>query len=263
MVLLSALVRFVGLGGRASGAVPSDGGAEADAPRAATASSDGSYGVNGNPVMASSSPSLPHEACGQSSTAGASFGRRDPAPASSSSSFSQYEDSEQASCDDEEMATLILPPRPRSVPNPYATISLKQRQQFRAGRRLAPEQRRRMEANRLAALRRRQTRRRTLVTQRRLANGSDPAQASSSSSFSQYEGSARASRDDEEMATLILPPRLATPSPKLPPPILAAHPTTPEQRSRAEANRLAALYRQEVKRYSPDTINHNKGVIRQ
>ncbi|EJK68338.1 hypothetical protein THAOC_10489, partial [Thalassiosira oceanica] len=101
----------------APGADPSDGGAEgaeADAPRAATASSDVSYGVDGNPViaLASSSPSSTHEATAQSSPAGASFGRRDPDPASPSSSFSQYEESEQASRDDEEMATMILPTRP-------------------------------------------------------------------------------------------------------------------------------------------------------
>ncbi|EJK44281.1 hypothetical protein THAOC_37193, partial [Thalassiosira oceanica] len=105
------------LSGRAFSADPSDGGAEgaeaeADAPRAATASSDVSYGVNGNPVMASSSLSSTHEATVQSSPAGASFGRRDPDPASPSSSFSQYEGSEQASRDDEEMATLTLPPDP-------------------------------------------------------------------------------------------------------------------------------------------------------
>ncbi|EJK68106.1 hypothetical protein THAOC_10748, partial [Thalassiosira oceanica] len=41
-------------------------------------------------------------------------------PASPTSSFSQYEDSEQASRDDEEMATMILPTRPFAVPNPYA-----------------------------------------------------------------------------------------------------------------------------------------------
>ncbi|EJK54656.1 hypothetical protein THAOC_25697, partial [Thalassiosira oceanica] len=113
MLLLTTLVRIVGLSGRAFGADPSDGGAEgaeADAPRAATASSDVSYGVDGgNPVMASSSPSSTHEATEQSSPAGASFGRRDPDPASPSSSFSQYEASEQASRDDEEMATLTLP----------------------------------------------------------------------------------------------------------------------------------------------------------
>ncbi|EJK69394.1 hypothetical protein THAOC_09355, partial [Thalassiosira oceanica] len=113
MVLLSTLVRIVGLSGRAFVADPSDGGAEgaeADAQRAATASSDVSYGVDGgNPVMASSSPSSTHEATEQSSPAGASFGRRDPDPASPSSSFSQYEASEQASRDDEEMATLTLP----------------------------------------------------------------------------------------------------------------------------------------------------------
>ncbi|EJK53598.1 hypothetical protein THAOC_26934, partial [Thalassiosira oceanica] len=101
MVLLSTLVRIVGLSGRAFGADPSDGGAEgaeADAPRAATASSDVSYGVDGNPMIApaSSSPSSTHEATAQSSPAGASFGRPDPDPASPSSSFSQYEESEQA-----------------------------------------------------------------------------------------------------------------------------------------------------------------------
>ncbi|EJK72157.1 hypothetical protein THAOC_06340 [Thalassiosira oceanica] len=109
MVLLSTLFRIVGLSGRAFVADPSDGGAEgaeADAQRAATASSDVSYGVDGgNPVMASSSPSSTHEATEESSPAGASFGRRDPDPASPSSSFSQYEASEQASRDDEEMAT--------------------------------------------------------------------------------------------------------------------------------------------------------------
>jgi len=137
MVLLSTLVRIVGLSGRAFGADPSDGGAEgaeADAPRAATASSDVSYGVDGNPVMAPapSSPSSTHEATVQSIPAGASFGRRDPDPASPSSSFSQYEGSEQASRDDEEMATLTLPTRPFAVPtrpfavpNPYATPSHK------------------------------------------------------------------------------------------------------------------------------------------
>ncbi|EJK54489.1 hypothetical protein THAOC_25879, partial [Thalassiosira oceanica] len=218
MVLLSALVRIVGLRGRAFGADPSDGGAEADAPRAATASSDVSYGVNGNPVMAPSLPSSTHEASAQSSPAGASFGRRDSAPASPSSSFSQYKGSEQASRDDEEMATLILPTRPLAVPNPYATPSPKQPNPIRAERRPTPEptrptpeQLRRSEANRLAAL------------QRRLANGSDPAPASSSSSFSQYEGSEQASRDDDEMATMILPHRpvphsYATPSPKQPNP---------------------------------------------
>ncbi|EJK50354.1 hypothetical protein THAOC_30688, partial [Thalassiosira oceanica] len=71
----SALVRIVRLGERAFGADPSDGGAGVDAPRAATASSDVSYGVNGNPVMASSSPSSTHEASELSSPAGASFGR--------------------------------------------------------------------------------------------------------------------------------------------------------------------------------------------
>ncbi|EJK59497.1 hypothetical protein THAOC_20270 [Thalassiosira oceanica] len=116
MVLLSTLFRIVGLSGRAFVADPSDGGAEgaeADAQRAATASSDVSYGVDGgNPVMASSSPSSTHEATEESSPAGASFGRRDPDPASPSSSFSQYEESELASRDDEEMATMILPTRP-------------------------------------------------------------------------------------------------------------------------------------------------------
>ncbi|EJK59500.1 hypothetical protein THAOC_20264, partial [Thalassiosira oceanica] len=86
MVLLSTLFRIVGLSGRAFVADPSDGGAEgaeADAQRAATASSDVSYGVDGgNPVMASSSPSSTHEATEESSPAGASFGRRDPDPAS-------------------------------------------------------------------------------------------------------------------------------------------------------------------------------------
>ncbi|EJK74591.1 hypothetical protein THAOC_03721, partial [Thalassiosira oceanica] len=111
--LLSALVRIVRLGERAFGADPSDGGAGVDAQRAATASSDVSYGVDGgNPVMASSSPSSTHEATAQSSPDGASFGRPDPDPASPSSSFSQYEESEQASRDDEEMATMILPTRP-------------------------------------------------------------------------------------------------------------------------------------------------------
>ena len=126
MVLLSTLVRIVGLSGRAFGADPSDGGAEgaeADAPRAATASSDVSYGVDGNPVMASSSPFSTHEATAQSIPDGASFSRPDPDPASPSSSFSQYEESEQASRDDEEMATLTLPTRPFAVPNPYATPS--------------------------------------------------------------------------------------------------------------------------------------------
>ncbi|EJK54741.1 hypothetical protein THAOC_25604, partial [Thalassiosira oceanica] len=230
MVLLTTLVRIVGLSGRAFSADPSDGGAEgaeADAPRAATASSDVSYGVNGNPVMAPSSPSSTHEATAQSSPAGASFGRRDPDPASPSSSFSQYEGSEQASRDDEEMATLTLPTRPFAVPNPYATPSHKQPNPIRAERRPTPEptrptleQIRRSESNRLAALHRRRTlatpeptrptpdqsrrmesnrlaalhRRRTLVAQRRLASGSDPAPASSSSSFSQYEDSEPASR---------------------------------------------------------------------
>ncbi|EJK56302.1 hypothetical protein THAOC_23847, partial [Thalassiosira oceanica] len=77
---------------------------------------------------------------------------------------------------------------------------------------------RRMEANRVAALHRR----RTLVAQRRLASGSDPAPASSSSSFSQYEDSEQASRDDEEMATMILPHRPVPP--------------TPDQSRRTEAN---------------------------
>ncbi|EJK53483.1 hypothetical protein THAOC_27083 [Thalassiosira oceanica] len=127
---------------RAFSADPSDGGAEgaeADAPRADTASSDVSYGVNGNPVMASSSPSSTHEATAESSPAGASFGRRDPDPASPSSSFSQYEGSEQASRDDEEMATMTLPTRPFAVPNPYATPSHKQPNPIRAERRPTPE----------------------------------------------------------------------------------------------------------------------------
>ncbi|EJK54887.1 hypothetical protein THAOC_25448 [Thalassiosira oceanica] len=42
---------------------------------------------------------------------------------------------------------------------------------------------------------------------------SDPAPASSSSSFSQYEDSEQASRDDEEMATMILPHRPVPPTP--------------------------------------------------
>ena len=168
MVLLSTLVRIVGLSGRAAfGADPSDGGAEgaeADAPRAATASSDVSYGVNGNPVMAPSSPSSTHEATAQSSPAGASFGTRDPDPASPSSSFSQYEGSEQASHDDEEMATLTLPTRPFAVPNPFATHSHKQPNAIRAEHRPTPKptrptpfQSRQMEANRVAALHRRRT----------------------------------------------------------------------------------------------------------
>ncbi|EJK55504.1 hypothetical protein THAOC_24763, partial [Thalassiosira oceanica] len=144
MGLLSTLVRIVGLSGRAFGADPSDGGAEgaeADAPRAVTASSDVSYGVDGNPVIAPalSSPSSTHEATAQSSPAGASFGRRDPDPASPSSSFSQYEDSEQASRNDEEMATMILPTRPFAVPNPYATHSHKQPNPIRAERRPTPK----------------------------------------------------------------------------------------------------------------------------
>ncbi|EJK67970.1 hypothetical protein THAOC_10908 [Thalassiosira oceanica] len=92
-----------------------------------------------------------------------------------------------------------------------------------------PVQRRRMEATRVAA----SHRRRTLVAQRRLASESDPAMASSSSSFSQYEESEQASRDDEEMATMILPHRPVPP--------------TPDQSRRTEAKRL----------------EHNMGVIRQ
>ncbi|EJK54528.1 hypothetical protein THAOC_25835, partial [Thalassiosira oceanica] len=109
------------------------------------------------------------------------------------------------------MATMILPTRPFAVPNPYATHSHKQPNPIRAERRPTPKptrptpvQRRRMEANRVAALHRRRTlatpeptrptpvqsrrmeanrvaalhRRRTLVAQRRLASGNDPAPAS-------------------------------------------------------------------------------------
>ena len=129
MVLLSTLVRIVGLSGRAFGADPTDGGAEGaeeDAPRAATASSDVSYGVDGG----------------------------NPADASPSSSFSQYEASEQASRDDEEMATLTLPTRPFAVPtrpfavpNPYATPSHKQPNPIRAERRPTPEPTRPTTAN--------------------------------------------------------------------------------------------------------------------
>ncbi|EJK50355.1 hypothetical protein THAOC_30689 [Thalassiosira oceanica] len=84
-----------------------------------------------------------------------------------------------------------------------------------------------------------------------VANGSDPAPASSSSSFCQYEGSVQASRDDEEMATLILPPRpvphsYATPLPKQPNPFRAERRPTPEQICRSEANRLAALHRRQT-----------------
>ncbi|EJK68379.1 hypothetical protein THAOC_10445 [Thalassiosira oceanica] len=185
MVLLSTLVRIVGLSGRAFGADPTDGGAEGseeDAPRAATASSDVSYGVDGgNPADASPSSSFSqYEASEQASrddeemaSSDVSYGvdGGNPADASPSSSFSQYEASEQASRDDEEMATLTLPTRPFAVPtrpfavpNPYATPSHKQPNPIRAERRPTPEptrptleQIRRSESNSLAALHRRRT----------------------------------------------------------------------------------------------------------
>ena len=87
------------------------------------------------------------------------------------------------------------------------------------------------------------------MAQRRLASGSDPAPASSYS-LSQYEGSEQARRDDEEMATMILPHRPVPP--------------TPDQSRRMEANRVAALDRRRtLAAQRHDTFKHNMGVIRQ